>query len=102
MMPKIVMLKNFKKRHSVVAVALALNAAATYAQVLEAQPQRQPQRLSAWLKTQTLPADAYPLATLWTTTEEKARQHAQHDALWQSLPSLAEQGLLSGLSLIHI
>ena len=95
MMPKIVMLKNFKKRHSVVAVALALNAAATYAQVLEAQPQRQPQRLSAWLKTQTLPADAYPLGTLWATPEEKALQQAQHDALWQSLPRLAEQGLLS-------
>ncbi|PQA81803.1 hypothetical protein C5F52_17415 [Limnohabitans sp. TS-CS-82] len=102
MMPKIVMLKNFKKRRGVVAVALALNAAAAYAQlaqpqVLEAQPQGQPQtqRLSAWLKTQTLPADAYPLGTLWATPEEKVRQQAEHEALLQSLPSLVEQGVLT-------
>ncbi len=102
MMPKVVMLKNFKKRRSVVAVALAFNAAAAYAQlaqpqVLDAQPQGQPQpqRLSAWLKTQTLPADAYPLGTLWATPEEKARQQAEHEALLQSLPSLVEQGVLT-------
>ena len=97
----------FKKRHSVVAVALALaGLPAAQAELLATRASQEPvmpqldlqsppQRLSAWLKTQTLPADAYPLGTLWATPEEKARQQVQHDALLQSLPSLVEQGLLS-------
>ena len=80
------------KRRSVLAVALAVSGWGTS---VAAQTPTQPQRLSAWLKTQTLAEDAYPLGAFWATPEEKARQQNTHDALLQSLPNLVAQGQLS-------